>query len=102
MKCGIYKITNKLNGKIYIGQSVDIKKRWREHIFSSLHLENKDHNSPIHLALAKYGKDNFTIEQIEEVENDFLGEREMYWIHYYDSYNNGYNATLGGDGTHTR
>ena len=65
-------------------------------------VETLKEKRPLYWAIAKYGKDNFTIEQIEEVENDFLGEREMYWIHYYDSYNNGYNATLGGDGTHTR
>ena len=100
MKCGIYKITNKLNGKIYIGQSVDIKKRWREHIFSSLHLENKDHNSPIHLALAKYGKDNFNFEIIEICDKNKLNEKEIYWIDYYKSYKNGYNATIGGDEDH--
>ena len=100
MKCGIYKITNKLNGKIYIGQSVDIKKRWREHIFSSLHFENKVHNSPIHLALAKYGKDNFNFEIIEICDKNKLNEKEIYWVDYYKSYKNGYNATIGGDEDH--
>ena len=96
----IYKITNKINQKVYIGlTSRSIEQRWQEHLRSVETLKEK---RPLYWAIAKYGKDNFTIEQIEEVENDFLGEREMYWIHYYDSYNNGYNVTLGGDGTHTR
>ena len=53
----------------------------------------------IHKAIAKYGKENFTLEVIEETEDNLLNEREMYWIQYYDSYKKGYNQTLGGDGT---
>lgn len=47
----------------------------------------------------KYGIENFLCETIEEVSNDKLDEREKYWINYYDSYNNGYNSTLGGRAT---
>ena len=50
----------------------------------------------IHKAIAKYGKENFTLEVKEETEGDLLNEREMYWIQYYDSYKNGYNSTIGG------
>lgn len=57
---GIYKITNKINGKIYIGQSINIERRWKEHIF-----DNRK-NSLIHLAIIKYGKENFSFEVIEE------------------------------------
>lgn len=96
----IYKITNKINQKVYIGlTSRSIEQRWQEHLRSVETLKEK---RPLYWAIAKYGKENFTIEQIEEVENDFLGEREMYWINYYNSYEQGYNATLGGDGVHTR
>ena len=56
----VYKITNKLNNKIYIGQSVNIERRWKEHI-----CDNRK-NSLIHLAIQKYGKDNFDFEVIEE------------------------------------
>lgn len=52
----------------------------------------------IHKAIAKYGKENFTLEVKEETEGDLLNEREMYWIQYYDSYKNGYNSTIGGQG----
>ena len=77
----IYKITNQINQKVYIGlTSRSIEQRWQEHLRSVETLKEK---RPLYRAIAKYGKDNFTIEQIEEVENDFLGEREMYWIHYY-------------------
>lgn len=47
-------------------------------------------------AIHKYGKDKFHISLIEEVSVEKLNEREKYWITYYDSYNNGYNLTLGG------
>jgi hypothetical protein len=50
----------------------------------------------VHKAINKYGKSNFTIEVIEEVESTDLNDREKYWIKYYDSYNNGYNSTKGG------
>ena len=53
-------------------------------------------NMAIHKAINKYGKSNFTIEVIEEVESTNLNDREKYWIRYYDSYNNGYNSTEGG------
>ena len=88
---GIYKITNKLNGKVYIGQSVDIETRWKQHIYST-------QNSAIHLAICKYGKDNFNFEVVEQTSIEELNEREKYWINYYNSVNNGYNCTYGGEG----
>lgn len=50
--------------------------------------------------MAKFGKENFIIEEIEQCDNSKLNERERYWIDYYDSYNNGYNLTLGGAGNY--
>ena len=50
----------------------------------------------LYKAFRKYGVENFTFEEIEEVENDLLDEREKYWISFYDSYYNGYNSTIGG------
>lgn len=52
----------------------------------------------LYRAFNRYGIQNFSIEQIEECDNSLLNEREVYWIKYYDSFNNGYNMTLGGDG----
>ena len=93
-KCGIYKIQNIENNKIYIGQSVDIAQRWREH--RSDVLTNRD-NSILHKAIKKYGIHNITFEIIEECEKNKLDEREIYWIQYYNSIiPNGYNQTSGG------
>ena len=88
---GIYKVTNKINGKVYIGQSVDIGRRWREHMTA------KD-DIYFHKAIQKYGVENFEWEVIEQCKKKDLDEKEIYWIEYYDSFNKGYNRTKGGDG----
>ena len=97
MTTGIYKITNKINGHYYIGQSVDIDKRFREHCFSARHHDDKDHNSPIHLAIAKYGENNFTLELLENCDKTELNEKEVYWIKLLEATKNGnYNILAGG------
>lgn len=53
---------------------------------------------PLYNAIKKYGVEHFKIEEIEECDESIAAEREIYWIEYYNSYKNGYNATLGGDG----
>jgi len=94
----IYKITNIVNGNIYIGKTINnINDRWKEHIYSAIS-KDKDGNCPLHCAIRKYGKENFLIELIDRCEDFDSSNKEKYWIKYYDSYNNGYNATLGGDG----
>lgn len=100
---GIYKIQNKINNKIYIGQSVDIQKRWREHKFSSRHPDDRDHHLPIHLAMAKYGEDNFVYTVLEQCPKEELNEKEIYWIETLSACdkNIGYNIAKGGnDSTH--
>ena len=92
----IYKFTNKINGKIYIGQSIDINARKRSHI-NDAYCKGKDSNCPFHQAIIKYGENEFNFEIIEECPKELLNEREKYWIQYYDSYHNGYNASPGGD-----
>ena len=90
----IYKITNTVNDKVYIGQTIQqLKRRWNQHCcyskFSDVHL---------YRAMRAYGIDKFSIEPIEEnIPQDKLNEREIYYIQYYDSYINGYNSTKGGD-----
>lgn len=91
---GIYKITNKTNNKCYIGQSVDIEQRWSKHL--STFRGNATPDYKIYRAFAKYGINNFTFEVIEECEEALLDEREIYWINYYNSFNQGYNMSLGG------
>ena len=92
---GIYKITNQVNGKVYIGQSVRIKQRWSQHKAEAK--ENR-RNTLLYNAMRKYGIENFTFEVIEECSQEQLNEREIYWISYYDSFNKekGYNMTPGG------
>lgn len=93
----IYKIINNINGKCYIGKTLgSIEKRWQEHQHDRLDSRCKDR--PLYRALNKYGIENFSIEQVEECDENILSEREQYWIKYYNSYHYGYNATLGGDG----
>lgn len=88
---GIYKITNQLNGKSYIGQSIHIEQRWIEHQY------NSSKCSLLRYALQKYGIQNFTFEVIEECSQDELDEKEIYWISYYGTFENGYNLTRGGN-----
>lgn len=94
----IYKITNKANGKVYIGQtSRTVGVRWQEHIRYS-RTEKPEHCKKLYYAIKKYGEDAFSVETIEQCDNKILSEREQYWVAYYDSCHNGYNSTLGGDG----
>ena len=90
---GIYKITNLINNKCYIGQSIDINRRFSSH--KSYKLKNSDY--PLYQAFRKYGVENFSFEVIEECSIAALDEREIYWIDYFDSYYHGYNQTTGGN-----
>lgn len=94
----IYKITNKINGKTYVGKTTKtVLERWKEHLHDST--KERCKNRPLYRAIRKYGTDAFTVETLEEVDLENLSEREMYWIEYFHTYSNGYNATSGGDGT---
>jgi group I intron endonuclease len=89
--CGIYKIENITNGKIYIGSSVDIRERWRRHKKDLK--KNKHHSEYLQRAWNKYGEQAFLFTVIEYVKDDcLLLEKEQYYINLYDSYHNGYNA----------
>jgi group I intron endonuclease len=104
----IYKIQNKLNNKVYIGQSLytlDFRLNGKPYghfyVAFNKNLDNKS-STHLHKALRKYGKDNFIYEVVEEFDNtienlhNVLNKRERYWIKYYDSCTNGYNQTTGG------
>ena len=91
----IYKITNKSNNKVYIGQTIQKPiERFYQHCAKKC--DKYILNMVIHKAIFKYGKDNFTLEVVEEVPKQQLNEREEYWIKYYNSYTDGYNSTKGG------
>lgn len=99
----IYKITNKINGKVYIGQTrKSIKQRWNDHKAISNSPEKQGYDYPLYRAFRKYGIENFKIEEIEKCHFEKLNEREIYWIKYYNSIKeNGYNQLLGGSGSRT-
>ncbi|MCM3387334.1 GIY-YIG nuclease family protein [Ureibacillus chungkukjangi] len=89
---GIYKILNKLNGKVYIGQSKRLSVRINSHKRA---LRNNAHDN-IHLqkAFNKYGEDSFEYIIIEECTDDILTDRELFWINYYNSHNREYGYNL--------
>ena len=91
MTCGIYKIENKLNGKVYIGQSINIEERWKQHKRNYSFL-----TSNFYKAIQEFGINNFNWFIIEECNKKELNEKEKYWINFYDSINNGYNMKIGG------
>lgn len=97
MSMGIYKFTNLVNNKVYIGQSTNIEKRKKSHINNYINSNIKDYNTYFYRALRKYGIDNFKYSVIEVVNNkEELENREKYWINHYNSYKKGYNSTPGG------
>ena len=98
----IYKITNKINNKIYIGQTIKKRPtdRFSQHRYAARHLDQNNGISYLHQAMNKDGVDNFDFDIIEEIDNNLLNEREKYWINFYNCrMPNGYNMTNGGEGT---
>ena len=89
---GIYKIENKVKGKIYIGQSNNIQRRFQEH-----QTKGASSRIPVDVAIQKYGKDNFTYTVIEETTIDKLNQAEEFWINYFNSIETGYNCSKGGE-----
>jgi len=89
---GIYKITNNENEIAYIGQAMDISKRWTEHVKDAL-------GSPtdkFHKAMAKVGPEGFSYEILEECDSSELNRKEKYWIDFFDTTQFGYNTQNGG------
>lgn len=91
---GIYKITDLTTGLAYIGQSVDIRERFRQHIKSSLGYSGATNR--LYQTMQKSGQSNFTFEVLEQVPRDKLNEREIYWIDFYKTKEYGLNSTKGG------
>lgn len=93
----IYTITNKANGKQYVGKThlPNPQERWKEHLKD--YKRERCEKRPLYSAMNKYGVENFVFEVIEECDN--TEEREKFWIKELNTYGStGYNATLGGDG----
>lgn len=93
----IYKITNDINNKVYIGKTEgSLARRFAEHCKDSQ--KREEEQRPLYSAMRKYGVEHFSIELIEECDIEIVSMREQYWIGFYKGYTDGYNATLGGDG----
>ena len=95
----IYKASSATTGKVYNGQtSQSLQERINQH---NSHAYGCQYNYHFHNAIRKYGAEDFTYEIIEDgiKSVETLNEREKYWISYYNSYYDGYNSTMGGDGT---
>lgn len=100
---GIYLFKNKINGKCYVGQGVDLRKRIKHHISN---LKTGRYDLPLYRAINKYGLHNFELSLLEQFKPDTndtetlikkLDELEIRYIKEYNSYENGYNCTKGGD-----
>ena len=91
---GIYKITNRINGHSYIGQSTNIEKRWQNEKIASNNPNDCSYDYPLSRAFRKYGIQNFSFEVIEECNREDLNDKEHYWICFYAPE---YNQTHGGD-----
>ena len=94
----IYKITNDINQKIYIGKTTlpSVEERFKQHC-NDCSKRTEEHR-PLYSAMKKYGIEHFHIEIIEECPIQNLEEKERYWIEKLGSFKEGYNATKGGDG----
>ena len=101
----VYKITNKVNGKVYIGKSGELEKSWRTHLAIAARGNQDPSFSIIHAAIRKYGEENFCFEIIESLDSEQESfDREAYWIADYKTniykYGStfGYNLSDGGEG----
>ena len=102
---GIYKIQNLINGKVYIGQSIDIERRWWQHKYAAKKPQSIDYNSILYDAIREYGIENFQFSVIQICDKNQLDQKQKFWIKQYHSFvndknSNGYNLTIGGQGIH--
>lgn len=92
--CGIYKITNQITKECYIGQSIDIAKRFKDHAKCGLDIDRPQGNK-LYQSMLEYNLWNFSFELLEECPKEQLNEKEKFYISLYDSCNYGYNSTTG-------
>ena len=91
--CGIYKLTDQITGQSYVGQSVDMRERFRTHIKTALTYGKA--SNKLYKDMKKDGLHNFTFEILEEVPRSDLNDREAYWIGFYKTKEFGLNGTKG-------
>lgn len=93
----IYRIINDINNKVYVGKtSNSLETRFKQHLADAK--RKGEEKRPLYNAINKYGAEHFTIELIEECDSQVENEREQFWIAFYKGYEEGYNATRGGEG----
>jgi group I intron endonuclease len=92
----IYTITNKINGKVYVGKTKNLEDRWKNHC-SNVGKKRR----PLYDGMLHYGVDNFVMEVIDTATEDRIDDLEKFWIEKLDTLNNGYNLTEGGTGGDT-
>jgi group I intron endonuclease len=100
----IYTLQNKINNKIYVGITNNMKQRWHAHLSCARHPEwtQSGRHHYIHNAINKYGEDNFTMLELETFEDEQEAlDAEQFWIQFFRSWDkiHGYNLTMGGEGT---
>jgi len=94
--CGIYKITNKENDMVYIGQAVDIADRWKQHCKTALGIGSLSYlTNKFYKTMNKEGIDKFSFEILEQCKKDELDSREIYYIDFYGVVKYGYNGKRG-------
>lgn len=91
---GIYMIRNNINGKAYIGQSINIMRRFEDHKRKAL---KGDTDNQLYIDMRTLGHNNFTFRVLEICPPHLLNKREKHYVKEYNSYTNGYNQTPGGD-----
>jgi group I intron endonuclease len=89
---GIYKVTNIKNGKVYVGQSIHIFRRFKEHLNSA----RRGDKSPLYAAIRKHGDEQFVLEVLEECGPHEFDDRECHWMEAIGSRHTGYNLLSGG------
>lgn len=100
----IYKITNLITNKCYIGQTIKMPEdRWKEHLQHYEANSKNDKNKKLYQSMREYGVENFSFEVVQDNITNYqkLDEAEIYWIHYYNSFLDGYNGTRGGQRYHS-
>lgn len=94
--CGIYLITNTVTHKVYVGQSVDIERRWKEHKARAFNPNSNNYDTPLARSIRKYGIEAFVESILCECTQEELNEKEAYYIHQFNSLvPNGYNILDG-------
>ena len=94
--CGIYKITDQITKEAYIGQSVSIQTRWKDHIKSGIGAVKASASNQLYAAIKRDGIENFTFELLEACPREELNVKEKYFIGLYQTDVYGLNSTKGG------